>query len=277
MAFFIWVPALLAGCSAIPTVSERIAHADQLAASAGYASVELGSVPFPLQAYLPANSSVRGLTKNPIKGGTLRVYIEGDGAAWFSRTTASEDPTPVNPIGLKLALADTTGSAVYLARPCQYMTRLIGSACRESLWTAGRFSSDVVVSTNSAISLLKQRYQADRLVLVGYSGGGAVAALVAARRQDVTLLVTVAGNLDHQAWTKKFSYTPLTDSLNPADFSEQLKATPQIHYVGDRDTVVPAFVVQAYRARFPQGAPISIVQIPQADHSCCWPPLQFSD
>jgi hypothetical protein len=44
-----------------------------------------------------------------------------------------------------------------------------------------------------------------------------VASLVAARRHDVVRLVTVAGNLDHLAWTTLHGVSPLTGSLNPAD------------------------------------------------------------
>jgi hypothetical protein len=66
----------------------------------------------------------------------------------------------------------------------------------------------VISASNQAVDALKQRYGAQEIVLVGYSGGGAVAALVAARRTDVVRLVTVAGNLDHLAWTHLHSVPP---------------------------------------------------------------------
>lgn len=57
----------------------------------------------------------------PGTGDVLRVYIEGDGHAWQSRTRPSADPTPHNPVGLRLALADPSPAPLlYLARPCQY-------------------------------------------------------------------------------------------------------------------------------------------------------------
>jgi hypothetical protein len=52
----------------------------------------------------------------------LHVYIEGDGFAWKSRTQPSNDPTPNNPTGLKLAAADANANVLYLARPCQFIT-----------------------------------------------------------------------------------------------------------------------------------------------------------
>lgn len=46
----------------------------------------------------------------------LRVYIEGDRHAWLSRTRLCADPTPHNPVALKLALADPApGPLLYLA------------------------------------------------------------------------------------------------------------------------------------------------------------------
>ena len=54
----------------------------------------------------------------------------------------------------------------------------------------------VVRVSKQAIDTLKQQFQSEEIVLVGYSGGGAIAALVAARRADVADLISVAGNLD---------------------------------------------------------------------------------
>ncbi len=48
------------------------------------------------------------------------VYIEGDGRAYVNRRTPSNDPTPGNPMALRLALADPSLRVLYLGRPCQY-------------------------------------------------------------------------------------------------------------------------------------------------------------
>ena len=131
----------------------------------------------------------------------LTVYIEGDGLAWRTRSIPSTNPTPIDPVGLKLALAHPLGNAAYLARPCQYVGGHTARGCDQSYWTNKRFAREVIESSNEALTTLKLEFGARHLQLVGYSGGGAVAALLAAKRDDVIRLVTVAGNLEHLAWT----------------------------------------------------------------------------
>ncbi len=131
--------------------------------------------------------------------GRLHVYIEGDGHAWENTRTPSSDPTPHSDVTLRLAAADPTACAVlYLARPCQY-TRVLSPACATRYWTDARFAPEVISATNAAIDRAKAQTGAQRVVLVGFSGGGAVAVLAATLRDDVAFLGTVAGNLDHAA------------------------------------------------------------------------------
>ncbi|GAB1233908.1 alpha/beta hydrolase [Ferrigenium sp. UT5] len=214
-----------------------------------------------LSAYVPQNA---------VPTDTLTVYIEGDGLAWLSRSQASDDPTPLNPIGLQLALRQPQGVAAYLARPCQYVESNDTKNCSATYWTGGRFAPSVIESSSQAVSFLKQRVGANKLVLVGYSGGGAVAALVAARRNDVIELVTVAGNLDHREWTRNHQVPALQGSLNPADEWQSLAEISQRHFVGEHDEVVSRSVADAYSARFPAAQKPSVITVPKFDHVCCW-------
>lgn len=169
-----------------------------------------------------------------------------------------------------MALRHASGAAVYLARPCQYVSPDDARDCREAYWTGRRFAPEVIAAADQAIGALKQRFGAGKLALIGYSGGGAVAALVAARRSDVARLVTVAGNLDHRAWTARHGVPPLEGSLNPADEWQSLQAIPQLHLVGGEDTNVSADVVRAYLARFPPERRPDMRVIAEFNHSCCW-------
>ena len=197
----------------------------------------------------------------------LTVYIEGDGHAWSTRFIASNDPTPDNPIALKLAQAQPTGTAVYLSRPCQYN---VTPTCQTPDWTSHRFSAEMIQAENRAIDSLKETFGAYEIVLVGYSGGGAVAALLAASRYDVVKLITVAGNLDHAEWTKLQNLAPLSGSLNPADYAVQLARIPQVHFVGADDRTMPVEVARSYASRFPPDQQPTIKVLDDHSHNAGW-------
>jgi len=251
---------LLSACTAAG-LQERRAASALIAANAGWQTIKLDTGIFVLTAFVPP--SLRQAT-------TLTVYIEGDGLAWLSASRPSRDPTPLNPLALKLALRDPSGTAVYLARPCQFVSEEDRRSCQRKYWTGQRFAPEVIASSASAVEQLKQRFGAQHVVLVGYSGGGAVASLVAAQRRDVEQLITVAGNLDHKTWTQEHRLSPLKGSLNPADAWEQLQTLKQTHFVGGQDTVIGPSITRAYAAHFPASTPLTIKTIGAFDHHCCW-------
>lgn len=251
---------VLSACAQIPAPAERLAHAESLATAHGWRRFEIPAGLFVLATWQPAQVS---------PDARLTVYIEGDGLAWIGRSIASADPTPGDPLALRLALAQPRGNAAYLARPCQF-TDAEATGCDPAWWTGRRFSAEVVAATGQAIDALKQRFNARKLTLVGYSGGGAVAALVAARRQDVDRLVTVAGNLDHREWTTRHAVLPLEGSLNPADEVAALERVQQWHWVGGRDRVIPPELAQSFAGRFPPGRRPEVILEAEFDHRCCW-------
>jgi len=251
---------LLAGCIHIPTAADRVQHAISIAEHAGWHQKIVPAEPFDLAAFIPGQFE---------KNDTLIIYIEGDGLAWINRSTPSSDPTPTHPVALQLALHESEPAA-YLARPCQYVRGKHWHNCSTKYWTSHRFASEVIEAENSAIGRLKQQFGASRLILVGYSGGGTVAALIAAKRSDVVRLITVAGNLDTAAWARLHRISSLTGSLNPADFWRSLQKIPQTHYVGQQDRIVPPAVVQSYAAHFPPKHQPVIVVLPGFDHHRYW-------
>lgn len=173
----------------------------------------------------------------PGESSVLRIYIEGDGHAWVNRTTPSKDPTPHNPVSLYLAGNDPSRDHVlYLARPCQYVQ---GKQCRQQYWTKGRMGEDVIASLDSAIDQAQKLCGATKLCLVGFSGGGGCAALIAARRGDVVFLGSVAGNLNMNAWTHKHHLSAMDLSIDPISVAPNLCKIPQRHYSSNNDKVVP--------------------------------------
>ena len=81
---------------------------------------------------------------------------------------------------------------------------------------------------------------------MGYSGGGAVAVLVAARRQNVGSVRTLAGYLDHKTLNKVKKVTPLYGSLDPMNIAYLLRQIPQHHISGSNDKVIPKWVAKSF-------------------------------
>ncbi len=135
------------------------------------------------------------------------------------------------------------------------------------MWTSGRFSEYVVASLNQALDQLKTRFGVTHFWLIGHSGGGALAVLLAKRRQDVESIITLAGNLDHQAWTQHHHYLPLETSLNPIDAFPLSSQISRWHIFGEKDEVIPHEIFEAASNK-DTGANIIIEK--KFNHHCCW-------
>jgi pimeloyl-ACP methyl ester carboxylesterase len=186
----------------------------------------------------------------------LRVYIEGDGHAWATSSQPSTDPTPYSSLMLRFATTDGTPAA-YLARPCQYVT---SAACTAQVWTGARFAQPEIDAMNAALSALKRRFGVDTFELVGHSGGGAVALVLAGMRTDVDQVQTLAGNLDPIAWTHLQQLSPLSEPITPLQYSTRLRTIAQRHIVGTRDAVVPAALARQYSTQL-HGQCVEIVTV----------------
>jgi pimeloyl-ACP methyl ester carboxylesterase len=253
---------LLGACNTVPSVDQRIASAKAKAEAAGFTAERMSTRSFVLQAFH------RGLDRS---AGHWHVYLEGDGLAFLGRHRLSPDPTPVNPIGLDLALADTMSAVLYLGRPCQYRPPGDERPCPNRYWSSHRFAEEVVEATLVAIrdQLAEHGSPAVGVTLIGYSGGGALAALLAARMPEVRRLVTVAAPLDLAAWTRHHGVTSLEGSLDPLAIAQHL-TMPQAHFSGRRDNIVPAASQSAFLRGLPPHIPVHAVTIDGLDHICCW-------
>ena len=251
--------------SACAGVEDRRDDAWKLAHRAGMNAQVIQESAFALQTFYRFGEDTDASVSPP-----LRVYIEGDGFAWISRYRVSPDPTPHNPVGLKLAVADRATSVIYIARPCQYIGVGSNPSCSQVYWTSHRFAREVIDSTNGVIDRAKKAAVAETVELIGYSGGGAVAILAAARRSDVVNIRTVAGNLDHVTLHRKNNVSQLTGSLNAADVAAQLSEIPQIHFVGADDDIIEPYVPESYRSRARSTICIEIQKIPGASHTSGW-------
>ena len=215
---------------------------------------------------VPGASFQHVVFQNPRQGGdTLHVYIDGDGTPWQAGRPAS-DPTPREPLLLRLMALDPSPS-LYLGRPCYHgLSRT--PPCAGALWTDQRYSEAVVTSMAAGLERVLHEKGFARVIWFGYSGGGTLATLLAPRIAQTVGVVTVAANLDIDAWADLHDYPRLAGSLNPAGQPPIPSRIYQRHYVGDKDTVVPKAIV----ARGPID-PATLIVIPAYDHRCCWTAL----
>ena len=248
------VSVFVSGCANL--TASPTERADALAQHNGFINVPLHSG---LHAYLRSN--LLSATSPE-----LTIYIEGDGARW-PRGLPPADPTPINPYALKLAIADTSLNVAYLGRACQYLSENRLTQCPQALWTDARFGDDAIALTSRSIDAIKVKSKATSLRLVGYSGGGSLAALVAAKRHDVSCLVTVAAPLDTATWVAVHGVSPMKNSLNPATETDAIADIPQTHFQGGADAIVPPSSTLAYRLRHPTA---KFVLDENYDHECCW-------
>jgi hypothetical protein len=195
----------------------------------------------------------------------LHVYIEHDGTPWIEGSRVSADPTPRKPLALELMARDT-GPRLLLGRPC-YFAPAGDARCDALAWTHARYSAEVVRSMAAALSGFLAAHPFRDVVLVGYSGGGTIAWLMARQVPEVSAVTTVAANLDTDEWARIHGYSPLSGSLNPAREPPLPSRIEQRHLYGGRDMNVTPEVVLAFARRHP-GA--HTVEIAEFDHECCW-------
>jgi len=197
---------------------------------------------------------------------SLYVFIEGDGSPWSADgRRVANDPTPHHALALRLA-ERTSHAVLYLGRPCYFGLGSDGS-CDPSLWTSGRYSEPVVDSLVAALNGFAERHAYREVVLVGYSGGGTLAVLMAPRIPSVGAVVTIAANLDVAAWARWHGYLPLEGSLNPADRPPLDSSIREWNLLGGHDANVPEHVSSRYLERL---GPDHIWRFPDFDHVCCW-------
>ncbi len=121
-----------------------------------------------------------------------------------------------------------------------------GQKCSKKYWSSHRFAPEVIQSMDEVLNNIKQKDHIQKFNLIGFSGGAAVALLVASRRNDIASIRTVGGNLDHVKVNEIHNVSPMTESLNPRDIAKQINDIPQIHFLGEDDSVITPEVLHSY-------------------------------
>ncbi len=197
---------------------------------------------------------------------TVHIYIPGDGNPWRTRHRIALDPTPSYSLMLDLMSLDNVASAQYVGRPC-YLGQYKSDACHASHWTHERYSADIVRSLHDVLHQQLARFPSCRATLIGYSGGGTLAMLVAPQLFQVNKVITIAGNLNVDAWQKIHAYSPLQGSLDPAKQPPLPARIKQWHLIGGMDDNIPA----SFSRQVIQNQPnAKILNFKKFTHQCCW-------
>lgn len=238
---------LAAGCAA-PS-----ARFDQMAEHTGLTRLEMNGAGLRHAVYLP---------RRPLREGPVHVYLSGDGRPYIRPTLPAADPTPRRPVILEL-MAQDRGPRLLLGRPCYHgLARSRG--CSADLWTDARLGETVRDSMVAALGRLITPEHS--VVLIGYSGGGALAILLARRLPRVKAVVTLAGNLDPAAWTRLHGLSPLDGSLEPTAGGPLPPELVQRHYAGELDRTIPPGLIAAAARRL--GSEVRV--LPGASHGRGW-------
>ena len=241
-------------CLSIVGCASNAQRIDALARSAQLQRYVIESNQLPSVVYLRASQG---------SNQRLLIFIEGDGVPWRAGIAPNTDPTTREPLALELMMR-TPGDAAYIGRPCYQ--RVVTERCTSDLWTSARYSTEIVHAMSLAVKDAMSRTKAEDLVLVGYSGGGVLASLIAEQLGRVTAVITIAANLDIDAWAKHHNYLPLSRSMNPA-LSTHPHPWNEIHMEGTEDDVVPSATRDSYFERYPRARRWVLER---HEHKCCW-------
>ncbi len=190
-----------------------------------------------------------------------KIYIEGDGYAFYYNGRVSNNPTPRSTLVRELAAGDEHPNVVYMARPCQFVS---DSRCQPLYWSTARFAPQAVQAQYEAVKAVAGTQP---LTVVGFSGGAQIAGLMAVKYPDLSVikLVSVAGNLDVKAWIDYHHLPPLVLSDDLRNYRRDYAQFRQVHYVGTDDTnIIPALTENFVADRQ------NIIYVKNASHSDGW-------
>lgn len=218
------------GTASKPLPSLRTDTAEHLAGGAHLMETHIPAGEFTIMSYQRAMA----------KGQPANIYIEDDGADGADHSLKG-DPTPIDPVALRMAADDMSPNVIYLARPCQFVNTLGVRPCTAALYTTNRFSPQVLDAMNAALDNAKKNNNLGDLNLIGVGGGAAVAVELAAVRTDVKSLKFVGGTLDTSVLRPgpdkdgKTPPNPYSGSLNPIDAAPRVASIPQTFTVAGWD------------------------------------------
>ncbi len=246
------------GLVACGGVESRTQKAEVIATAAGFQAVVIEAPVFSLY----TAQRLSGAASDAV-----HIVIEGDGFARVDLSHASNNPTPIDPVGLRIATG-LAGDVIYMARPCQYE---FGPRCTPDIWTDRQFDAPIFASYNAALDALKAQHGNQSFILTGFSGGAHIAMRLAAMRGDVIRVNTVAGLLDRSAWRDYHGFKSLSGgALRPIPPTPVRGDIQYFHICGEDDEVIPCSLTRRFVAEHPAHR---LHAIKGADHGDIWKSL----
>jgi alpha-beta hydrolase superfamily lysophospholipase len=154
------------------------------------------------------------------------------------------------PVAEELARRSPGAVVVALLRP-GYTDGAGRASTGDSLGHVDNYTAPVVDALAAAIARLRAIHGARRVALVGFSGGGAIAAIMLGRHPGIAEAgLIVACPCDIQGWRAERRGRKWTRSESPADYVARVPTTTRvIALVGEIDGTTPAWLTRDYAAR----------------------------
>ncbi len=258
------------GCSAIQkrlapieSPQQRYQNVDFLLKNNGFKSVILSGRSFDVAAWVHITSQ-----QDPIS-----VFIEGDGLAYYSRHRISNDPTPTNAIAARIAVQDSASNKIYLSRPCQYIINhgINQRNCHQRMWSQDRFSRDVITLYQDLLDQIKKQYKNESgFRLMGFSGGGAVAASVSLYRDDVIDVRAVAAPLDIHGLMRYHRADPIVNAVSPYSHAARLAEVKLTLFLGSSDRIVNKRSLKQFLDNFMNKSNFKLIEVEGLEHEGNW-------
>jgi len=194
-------------------------------------------------------------------------WANDGGLPWLAQNKIARDPSSNHKQTFALWQAEEN-AAYLISRPCYFGDD--SASCHPGLWANARYSAEVVNSLASVIRSLHARHVNSDIRIVGYSGGGVLAVLLAEKLLEVVEVVTYASPLGINKWAHLHGFSKLDKSINPLDV--QLRPSlKQRHFIGKKDRNVPYEINKELYRR--QGVEPIIVD--GFTHDSNWPSLRL--
>ncbi len=203
---------------------------------------------------------VIGTYGEPAERTSLLIALHGD----------QPDGGPSDKIFLLARFLGTKGVvAVGLIRPGYHDSkgnRSTGNSYREK----DNYRPDVIATVAASVEVLKNHYKADNVVLVGVSGGAAIAGIIIGKYPglvDAAVLAACPCNVpDWRIMRRGYNNWPL--SLSPHDFIAEIdKKTTVVAITGAEDDNTEPVLARNYVADLQaQGIDATFVEVPGAGH-----------